>query len=192
MKTANHKAFIIIALVTLVLSGSACKQDMEKINAMLTTLDLPDQSGKNIELHYSENGVLKRIFKSAEMERYNYNEDQFDLIFPKGIEVFIYNDSLELESTINSGYAEYHSETEIWEVRDNVVAKRLTKGEQLNTEKMFWDQKKKLLYSDVFTKLVNEDGTFIGEKGFEADENMEFYELKGATGLVNVENDAAE
>ena len=191
MNSSIRQGRVLIALV-LALLNSACKQDMEQIAAMMSTQKLPDQSGKNIELYYSENGVLKRIFKSPEMERYNYNNDQFELIFPKGIEVYIYNDSLELESTITSGYAEYHSETEIWEVRDSVVAKRLTKDEQLNTEKMFWDQQKKLLYSDVFTKMRNEDGVFIGEKGFEADENMNYYTLKGASGTVNVENDAAE
>ena len=168
-----------------------CKQDIEKINAMMTIQELPDQSGKNLEMHYSENGVLKRVFKSSEMEKYNVNNDDYYLIFPQGIEVFIYNDSLVLESTIKSGYAEFHSDTEIWEVRDNVVAKRLTKFEQLTTEKMFWNQKKKLIYSDVFTKIQNEDGTFIGEKGFEADEDMNYYTLLGASGTVNV-NDESE
>ena len=187
----ENKAYFLF-LTLFLLTFFSCKQDIEKINALMTTMELPDQSGKDIELHYSEEGTLKRIFKTPEMERYNINENDFYLLFPQGIEVYIYNDSVQLESTITAGYAEYHSETDIWEVRNNVIAKRISTGDQLNTEKLFWDQKKDLLYSDVFTKIKNEDGTFIGEEGFEADENMEYYSLKGASGTVNVNNESEE
>lgn len=190
MLSTKLKTGILFLLITgLFLS---CKQDIEKINALMTTLDLPDQSGKDLELHYSENGVLKRIFKTPEMERYNESEKDFYLLFPQGIEVYVYNDSLELESTIEAGYAEYHSDTDIWEVRYDVVAQRISTGDQINSEKMFWDQTKKIIYSDVFTKITNDGGTYIGESGFEADENMEYYSLKGASGTVNVNDESEE
>lgn len=186
----QYKKYTILVIVIVLIS--ACKQDMARIDAMLSDLNLPDQSGKNIELQYSEDGKLKRIFKSPLMERYNVNEDEYYLLFPEGIRVEIFNDSLGLESTIDAGYAQYHSDTEIWEASDSVMAKRLTKNEQLNTDKLYWDQKKKIIYSYVFTKIINEDGIFIGENGFEADDELTYYNLKGASGTVNINDEEEE
>ena len=51
---------------------------------------------------------------------------------------------------------------------------------------MFWDQKEKRIYSDKFTRITNADGVFIGENGFEAEEDLSKWRLNGYSGKVNV------
>ncbi|MBS1234211.1 MAG: hypothetical protein H6R34_775, partial [Bacteroidetes bacterium] len=48
------------------------------------------------------------------------------------------------------------------------------------------------IYSDQFTKIINADGTFYGEKGFEARQDLSKWKLKGSKGTVNVKDQLQE
>ena len=100
--------------------------------------------------------------------------------------------SEKLESTITAKYAIYYQEKKLWEARNNVVAKNLKKNEQLYTDQMYWDENTQKIYSHDFTKFVNNDGTFYGEEGFKADQNLDKWELIGSKGTVNVRSEDQE
>jgi LPS export ABC transporter protein LptC len=168
---------------------SACKNDIEVVNALTNELNLPDQSGKNIEFQLTDSGKLKLIFKAPYGERYVKKEEEPIKIFPKGIEVLFFNDEEILESKITAGYAEQWEEQMLWKATDSVVAQNVLTGERLNTEEIFWDEKNKRIYSNVFTKITNEEGVFFGEKGFEADQDLENYKLIGSSGTVKVKDE---
>ena len=67
-----------------------------------------------------------------------------------------------------------------------VMAENLVTGEKIETEQIFWDQKEKRIYSEKFSKVTNPDGVFIGENGFEADEDLSTLRLNGYSGKVTV------
>lgn len=154
----------------------------------MSNIDLPDQSGEDIEVHYTDSGKIQLIIKTPELERYLSHEQPYSN-FPKGIHVLSYNKQGELESTIDAGFARYDETTKVWEARDNVIARNVITGEQLNTEQLFWDQEKKIIFSRVFTKITNEDGVYFGEQGFEADQDFSHYKLIGSSGTVKVKNE---
>ena len=177
--------FAVFALYYL----TACKNDIEVVNALTNELTLPDQSGKNVEFQLTDSGKLKMIFKAPLAERYETKEEEPFKEFPKGIEVMFFNDQEVLESVIIAGYAKQWEEQMLWRATDSVVARNILTGERLDTEELFWDEKNKKIYSNVFTKITNEDGTFYGEKGFEADQDLENYKLIGSSGTVKVEDE---
>ena len=169
----------------------SCENDIEKINALTNQLKLPDQSGKDIEVAYTDSGKLKIKFFAPEMHKYSKAEEPFTE-FPQGIHVYFYDKSEKLESTINAKYAIYYQEKKLWEARNDVVAKNLKKNEQLYTDQMYWDENTQKIYSHDFTKFVNNDGTFYGEEGFKADQNLDKWELIGSKGTVNVRSEDQE
>ena len=71
----------------------------------------------------------------------------------------------------------------------DVIAKQLTNGDQLNTEELFWDEANELIYSNTFTRIQNQDGTFYGKNGFESHQSLDNWQLKGSSGIVNVRDD---
>ena len=71
----------------------------------------------------------------------------------------------------------------------NVVAQRLDNGDALHTEELFWDEESQLIYSDAFTRIQNEDGTFYGKRGFESHQDLSNWQLKGTSGTVNVQDE---
>lgn len=186
------KYLLLPATFFFLLYFAGCKNELEVVNALTSELTLPDQSGKNVEFQLTDSGKLKLIFKAPVAERYVKLEDEPFKEFPEGIEVLFFNDDEQLESKIIAGYAKQWEEQALWKATDSVVAKNLLTGERLDTEELFWDEKNKRIYSSVFTKITNEDGVFYGEKGFEADQDLENYKLIGSSGTVKVKDEEIE
>ncbi|MBN1596756.1 MAG: LPS export ABC transporter periplasmic protein LptC [Bacteroidales bacterium] len=190
-KAINFLRALVVLMPILYLSG--CSNDIERINELTAGLDIPNQSGKNIEVQYSDSARLQLIFKAPVMERYlDRGEEGPYYEFPEGIEVYFYDNNEELESTIKAGYAKYLEEKNLWKASDSVVARNVKTLEQLNTEELFWNEKDKRVYSHVFTKITNNDGVFYGQDGFESDQDLNNYVLKGSSGTVDVEDEEFE
>lgn len=182
-----------LKIVPLILSGIlffivSCKNDIEKINAFAENLEMPDQSGKNIRVEYTDTGKIQLRFIAPELKRYTSKENPY-YEFPKGIEVYFFDANENLKSIITAKYSIYKEETQLWEARDSVVARNIQTGERIDTEQLFWDQPKKFIYSNVFTKITNEDGVHFGEKGFEAAQDLSNYKLIGSRGKVRVKDE---
>jgi LPS export ABC transporter protein LptC len=184
------KIFVIIIVVLLQVMFTACRNDIEYINALSNELSLPTQTGINFEVQYTDSCRLQVIFKAPLVERYiKGGEDGSYYEFTQGIELQFFDRNEELESVVTARYAKYWEDKNLGMARDSVVGRNVKTGEQLNTEELFWDREKKILYSHVFTKITNSDGVYFGEKGFEADEGFQNYKLIGSSGSVNVKDE---
>jgi LPS export ABC transporter protein LptC len=166
----------------------SCQNDIESINMLSSELKLPVQTGKDFEVQYTDSGRLQVIFRAPLVERYKKSEEEGQYYeFREGIEIMFYNRSGIIESTINARYGKYWEEKSLGFVRDSVVGKNLIRGDQLNTEELYWDRQNQLIYSKVFTRITNDEGVYYGEEGFESDQDFENYRLIGSSGTVNVE-----
>lgn len=159
-----HHIVLAIAGTLLIVS---CKNDLETIKSLTDEENAATLSAKNSEILYTEQGKLKVKVLAPTTNSYPNAEEPYTE-FPDGITVFNFNDSLAVESQITANYAIYYEEKELWNARYNVVAMN-KKGEILNTEQLFWDEKKKTIYSHDMVKITTEDGVTFGE-GFESDE----------------------
>lgn len=148
----------------------------------------PLQTGRNIEVQYTDSARLQLVFKAPRMKKFMTDEEEGAYFeFEEGIEVFFYDSEENLESIFRSGYANFYEKNSIWKASDSVVARNVQTNEQLITEELFWEQENKRIYSHVFTKITNEEGVFYGEKGFESDQTLENYKLIGSSGSVDVD-----
>jgi LPS export ABC transporter protein LptC len=188
MSQKKYRRIIPLFISGIILFSIGCKSDMEKVNAFASELNLPDQSARNLSVEYTDTGKLQMKFTTPVLEYYaNVEEPYYE--FPSGIEVFFYDENEEVKSTITSKYSIMNDKTKIWEARDSVVAKNAQTGETLETDQLFWDQTKQIIYSKVFTKITNEDGIYYGEQGFEAAQDLSQYRLLGSSGTVRVQDD---
>jgi LPS export ABC transporter protein LptC len=192
MKINKSLCLKLLILSIIFLNVFACRNDIDEIHAISNQLDLPNQSGKNIEVWYTDSGKLQLKFIAPAMSQYVKKAGGPYYEFPAGVEVLFYDKLGQAESKVTAGYAIYYEEKKLWEARDSVVAKNLSTNEQLETEQLYWDLDKKLVYSIVFTKITNTDGVYYGESGFEANQDMKKYKLKGSSGTVNVKDETVE
>jgi LPS export ABC transporter protein LptC len=167
---------------------AGCENDIEKINSLTNTNNLPDISGKKVEILYSDSGKVKMQLNADEIQQFGKAEHPY-VEFPKGIHVLFFDDSLMIESEIIADYAKYFQTEKLWEARGNVIAHNIVTGEKLNTEELFWDETLGRIYSNSFSRIENKDGTFYGQKGFESNQKFSHWKLKGSRGSVNIRDE---
>jgi LPS export ABC transporter protein LptC len=184
----KHSLVILYILITL----SGCEKNIEVIKSLGNVKILPAVSAQDMEVIYSDSAKIKMKVIAKSMNMYNSPEKQYKE-FPKGILVFQFDSLLQVEATIKADYAIIRDNKKIWEARNDVVAKNLKKNEQLYTEELFWDQNRGIIYSTKFTKIINSDGVFYGDGGFQANQDLSKWHLIGVKGKVNIkENEDAK
>ena len=107
----------------------------------------------------------------------------------KGVKITSYqNDSLTtVDAVLTANYAIYYENRELWEAKGNVVVEK-SDGKTLYTQQLFWNARTKKIYSNVDSKIVQNNGrdVFIGE-GFESDEEFKDWRFRRMKGRMEVE-----
>lgn len=190
-----HIGFLKIIKKLLLISGVfllfACENDIERINLFTNLEEIPDLRGKDMEIIYSDSGIVRSKLLAPSIKQFTRLEKPY-IEFEEGLHVFMYDRDLNEESEIMANYAIYYTEEKLWIARGNVIAQNFAKGEKLNTEELFWDEKIKLIYSNSFSRIENVDGTFYGQQGFEANQKFTNWKLKGSRGTLNVKDEPTD
>ncbi len=146
---------------------------------------LPVESASDIEIIYSDGGVVRMKLNAPVLERYLGNEPYIE--FSQGVQVLFYDSLKQPESKLTSKYAINHEFKKIMEAKRDVVVIN-EKGEVLNTEHLIWDQQKETIHTNEFVKITTADEIIMGE-GMEADQHFTRYKIKNITGTINIKND---
>jgi LPS export ABC transporter protein LptC len=190
-RTATCFTSIFLLLATVLIITDSCENDIATIKALNEDPNIPMQTGSNVVITYTDSGRIKIKLIAPELKRFFRENDPY-YEFPKGLKVIFYKPDGKVESHITADFALFYEKQELWEARNNVVAKNESTNEQLFTEHIFWNQKEEKIYSDQFTKIIKTDGTFCGEKGFEARQDFTKWKLYQSKGTVNVKDQLQE
>ncbi len=184
MKLSVLKIYNWLIIFSSVLVFSGCENNIEVIKSITNTKDIPVVSAQDVEIVYSDSSYMKFKAVAKVLNKFNSREKKY-IEFPKGIIIYKYDTTMQIEAIIRANYAKYFEEKKLWEARNDVVALNLLKNEQLYTEELIWDQNKKIIFSNKFTKIINPDGVFYGDGGFNAKEDLSYWKLLGIKGKVN-------
>lgn len=183
-----RRPFIFLAFLAGFVFHISCENDLEKIKSITILEEFPDASGYKYEILYSDSFRVKVRILAPEIQRFGRSENPY-IDFPLGMTAYFYDDSLEIFSIIKAKDVVYFENESLWEAKNDVEARNLKNGNQVNTEHMFWDEKKQEIYSHTNSRIVNKDGTFYGEKGFIAKQDLSWYRLIGSRGTVIVRDE---
>ena len=154
---------LVLPVLILIFVSLSCK----KVNRILEfdISNLPALTVKYDTTVYFDTGkvALKIIFPI--MEQYDNSGDPYHE-FKMGLYVEVFNPT----GSISSKYAKYIRNSDLWELKDSVVVIN-EKQEKLETESLFWDQTKDLIYTDRFVKFTSEDQLIMGT-GFQSDSHL--------------------
>jgi len=183
----NYKKYFCKSLfaVLCILIFNSCTTDAEMVTALENREHTATVTAKNSEILYTENGIVKLKVITPLTRTYPNSEEPYTE-FPEGITVYTYNDSMQIESNLTSKFAIYYDKKGLWSASNNVVATN-RKGEVLNTEQLYWDEKKKIIYTDDMVKITTPDGTQFGQ-GFLSDETFDNWEIKKPTSIFNIDD----
>jgi LPS export ABC transporter protein LptC len=143
------------------------------------------QEGSNVTINYNDSGRLKaKIFAK---QLIGYKKDGNDIVrMPKGVTGNFYNDDGKVESYLSAEKGISYQTQKITEVSQNVVVMN-NKGEKLNTEKLIWDQKKQIIYTDKFVRITTKNEILTGE-GMESKQDFSDWVIKKPRGVINIQD----
>ena len=179
-------------MVALSVVGSAillfsCEREEEPESESRIEMMMTEYS-ENLSVVMSQNGRRSYHFKTPLLEGYSLAREPYRE-FPKGVEMTTYkNDSLSsVDAVLTANYAIHYETRDLWEARGNVVVEK-SDGKKLYTQQLFWNARTKKIYSNVDSKIVQNDGrdVFIGE-GFESDEEFKDWRFRRMKGRMEVE-----
>lgn len=159
----------------------SCRNSVEEIKEIT---DLPTgaaETGKGIELIYSDSAKIKFKLTAGRLERKDSEAPITE--FFDGVKIIFYDEDMKPESEIQAEYAIHYEKEEKMVAKNNVVVINI-KGEKLNTEELTWEQQKHLVYTDVFVKITTPDETLYGD-GLESNEDFTRYKIKKIKGTIN-------
>ena len=153
----------------------------------LTSSDInTDNNITDLDMIYTDSGIVKLRLK-APIAIIHEEKDKPYKEFPDGLEVFFFKDrDTIVENYLRANYGINYEKKNLAEVRGDVIVVN-EKGDTLKTEILFWDSKKKLIYSDELVRIIQEDQVIIGEDGFEADESFSYYSIRNSSGDISVD-----
>jgi LPS export ABC transporter protein LptC len=149
-------------------------------------LSLPSLTEQGFETVYADSGKIQLILKAPLVEEYTNNQSPY-YEFRSGIRVIFYDGHPDPVGTVTARYAKYTENDFLWELRDSVVVIN-EDNDKLETELLYWDQQKNLIYSDRFVKITNEDEIVMGT-GFESDPKLNRRKIKKVNATIYLKDE---
>lgn len=179
-------------MVALSVMGSAILlfscEGAEEVDAAASEETMMTEYSENLSIVESKNGRRSYHFVTPLVEGYSLAREPYRE-FRKGVKITTYkDDSLStVDAVLTANYAIYYENRKLWEAKGNVVVVK-SDGKNLYTQQLFWNQLTKKIYSNVDSKIVQNDGrdVFIGE-GFESDEEFKDWRFRRMKGRMEVE-----
>ena len=182
---------VALAAVMLLLFSS-CSGKKKELGAAITERDsLPVMDTRGVESLVSDSGVISYRLSAEEWLVYDKKTPSY-WSFEKGVYVEKFDSLFQVEASIKADTAYYYDKQKLWKLIHNVHIQN-QKGENFDTELLYWDQNKKRVYSDKAVRVEQVDRIIYAE-GFESNEQMTkytFFKVNNTVFYVDEENATA-
>ena len=172
----GHVVFVCQLLSLL----SSCEDRKEHIAAAIHDRDsVAMMISYGVNTLISDSGVIKYRIVTERWE-VNQARNPSRWIFDKGLFLEQFDEKFHVESYIQCDTAYYFDKMKLWELRSRV--RILTKsGMRFSSEKLYWDEHRHELYSDVHSHLVTPERELQGSY-FRSNEKMTKYYVTNSKG----------
>ncbi len=184
MKTASPVYILILsACLASCFFIAGCENSYKEITE-LTSKRIGVEQAKDVVINYSISGKTKSRLKAPLMLR--YQDTAAYLEFPNTIHADFYNDSLAIESKLDSRYAKYlESENKIF-LKDSVRVTN-TNGDTLYCNELYWDRSKRgqEFYTDKPVRIRTKTQIIDGD-GLDAPQDFKQWHIINPRGVVKI------
>lgn len=195
----GKKIPISIAMVfTVAIFFYSCQDTYQRVGDEKQMEVYPQGVAQNFELTYTETteeleSEDKGISRVIAILKSPISEDYDNMLFkyrtfPKGLEVE-YFDQDNKKSTIKADYGIIYSETNMIDLRGNVVIETHD-GKKLETSQLYWDRKEEWIFTqEKFTYTNPEDGTVMDGEGMDFNRDFSVFNANRTYGTMTIKED---
>jgi len=163
----------------------SCTNDPKLVQDFVSDKEQAIEQIKEAELVHTENGKIKVRILADKIER--FQKQQPGLIFSEKIEVYFYNYSSELQSTLMANDASIDEDKKIMLAQNNVVLTS-SDNKKLETDELIWDEKQNKIYTDKKVKITTGKEVVYGE-GFTSNADFSQYSIAKIHGTFDFETE---
>lgn len=146
-------------------------------------LEIQEYTGPVIDIgpsvnYYSDSAVVKMRMESPRQLIFG-NEDSE---YPEGLYLEFFENGKK-KSSLKADYCYYTKKEDLYKATGNVVIQSMETNDRLDTEELFWSQRKEEVFTDKFVKIEQDGYLHIGE-GLEAKQDFSYWKILDAQGTI--------
>lgn len=180
---------VIFVMTTVFLSSCEKKVKNEVVKGFTDPQTVPSLRSLDVTTLISDSGITRYRIKAKEWLMFENAKEPYWL-FPKGIYVEKFDENFHVDAFIMGDTAIFYKYKQLWELKGDVKMANL-QDEKFFTELLFWDQRKREIYSDSAIHIEKVDRIIEGI-GFVSNEPMTQYTIRKTTGIFPMKSPADE
>ena len=172
----------------ILLSCFSCSGNKKDLGEAITERDsLPVMDTRGVTTLISDSGMIRYRIETEEWKVFDRKKPSY-WAFEQGVYLEKFDTLFQVEASIKADTAYFYDKEELWKLVSNVHIQN-QKGEQFDTDLLYWDQKKQRVYSDQRIRIEQPDRIIIG-RGFESNQQMTVYTIHKPEGIFYVDDTA--
>ena len=140
----------------------------------------------DIVYYRSDSGVVQVELKAPMMVR--QGEDTNYLEFPQGFQASIFDNSHRVVSEISADYGINYSALKMVEAKGNVSVENREKGQSMYSDKLYWYQDTKMIYTRSKVRIIMPDKDITGDS-LVSKEGFDEYTIYNGQATFEVEDE---
>lgn len=169
--------------------SASCSGGKEPVTDAITNRDsVPVMVTRDVSTYISDSGVVRYKIITDEWRVYD-RLDPSMWAFEQGIYLEKFNNDLSVEAVIIADTAYYYDKQELWELRGDVHIEN-EQDEEFDTQLLFWNQKTKRVYSDLYIRIRQQKRIITGI-GFTSNQDFTRYTIKNTQGIFPIKEETA-
>ncbi len=173
----------ITALVAVMLFS--CANPDAVISEMASDDTLSGIIADSVTFFRSDSGIVSLELHAPRLVRMDDQKNMME--FPLGFEVIMYDKAHQPTTQLTAGYGKSIGGKYI-EARDSVVVRRNEDGQVMYSDKLFWYQDLKMIYTRSHVRIVGTDKEVEGDS-LVATEDFSEYTMYSGSAILNVDEE---
>ena len=173
----------ITALVAVMLFS--CANPDAVISEMASDDTLSGIIADSVSFFRSDSGIIRVELYAPRLVRMDNEDDVME--FPNGFHVFMYDKQHQLTTELLAGYGKSYGD-KLLEACDSVVVRRPEDGQVMYSDKLFWYQDRKMIYTRSHVRIVTE-GKEVEADSLVAQEDFSEYTMYSGSATLDVDEE---
>ena len=172
-----------IVTIFIVAMFFSCNDSLKEVQGIGVSENEPIGVDYNMNVKYTDSGRVTANLISTKMLDYTNRDFPFNE-FVDGVTLHVYDEDNK-KSTVEANHAIVYSDTDLIDMRDNVVI-TTHDNSVLKTDQLYYDKKKNWLFTNVPVEFKTKQDLIKGN-GFDSDSKFTNAEVLEVTGIITLE-----
>ena len=174
----NITAFVAVMLFS-------CSNPDAIVRAMGSDDTLSGIIADSVVFYRSDSGMVNLELHTPRMVRMETEDDIME--FPFGFDVYMYDKGTKT-TELHADYGKNYGKLQLIEAQGNVIVENFGSNETMYSDKLFWYQDRKMIYTRSHVKIVTPDKQIEGDS-LEAKEDFSEYTMYSGSAILDVEDE---